>query len=142
MTKIYLLPVWSRTCSFKELNLVKLRSHCSHLYGFSSLWTGIWTFKSPARANLLWQTSHSNGFSPKCEYKRYSWEFLSFALRVIENITLQYLPECTIACLFKVFSDTKYLLQREHLNFVLSSVVNSGSVTVVLSTLWVSWNIV
>lgn len=69
-TKDFHIPVWVRMCSFSVLKRVNIFSHSPHLYGLSSLCTGMWTLRSVDRAKRLPHSLHSNGFSPETKKQK------------------------------------------------------------------------
>ena len=71
------IPVWVRMCSFSVLKRVNIFSHSPHLYGLSSLWTGMWTLRSVDRAKRLPHSVHSNGFSPETTKQNKAFVFVS-----------------------------------------------------------------
>lgn len=133
-TKDFHIPVWVRMCSFSVLKRVNIFSHSPHLYGLSSLCTGMWTLRSVDRAKRLPHSLHSNGFSPetkkqkKAFYKNTNnmWYELSYTeprpifilfLKAVNsrqnNLTI---PECTMAWRLNVIVDMNSLPQSSHRN--------------------------
>ena len=64
-------PVWTFMWSIKCPDWLNAFSHSWHLYGFSPLWILLCLTSWPGAANRLLQTGHSNSFSP--EWLRLCW---------------------------------------------------------------------